>query len=94
MADLQGAYLDLASGASFINRICRRLNQDKTSSCGGGGIPELDFSDCPSVTKFGHKPNSSFYKLDFSVPPLEAALELVVTYFEYAVVTYRFSRPG
>lgn len=93
-ADFHNGYVGLASGASFINRVCRRLNHDKASSSGGGSVSDSDFSDCPSVTRFGDKPYSSFYKLDFSLPPMEATLELVATYFEYAIVTYRFLHRG
>ncbi|KAJ5216391.1 uncharacterized protein N7498_002798 [Penicillium cinerascens] len=74
-ADFQGGYLDLVSGTSFINRVCQRLNQDKTSTGAGQAY-------------------SSLYTLDFTLPPLERALEMVETYFEYAVVTYRFLHRG
>ncbi|OGM46165.1 hypothetical protein ABOM_004951 [Aspergillus bombycis] len=96
-ADFQGGYLDLASGTSFINRVCQRLNQDKTPSTGAMSVSDGfhgELSDSPSVTKFGDKPYSSLYKLDFTLPPLERALEMVATYFEYAVVTYRFLHRG
>ncbi|KAJ6011695.1 hypothetical protein N7522_002050 [Penicillium canescens] len=96
-ADFQGGYLDLASGTSFINRICQRLNQDKTPSTGAVSVSDGlhgELSGSPSVTRFGDKPYSSLYKLDFTLPPLERALEMVETYFEYAVVTYRFLHRG
>lgn len=92
-ADFQGGYLNSAPGTSFINRICQRLNQDKTPPTGALGLLDGfhgELSDSPSVTRFGDKPYSSHYKLDFTLPPLERALEMVATYFEYAVVTYRF----
>ncbi|KAJ5307072.1 hypothetical protein PENANT_c003G04394 [Penicillium antarcticum] len=95
-ADFHGGYLDLASGTSFINRVCQRLNQDKAPSAdisvSDGFNGEL--SDSPSVTKYGDKPYSDLYKPDFTLPPLERALEMVATYFEYAVVTYRFLHRG
>ncbi|KAJ6189159.1 hypothetical protein N7519_004067 [Penicillium mononematosum] len=96
-ADFQGSYLDLASGTSFINRVCQRLNQDKTPSTGAVSVSDGfhdELSKSPPVTKFGDKPYSSLYKLDFTLPPLEKTLEMVATYFEYAVVTYRFLHRG
>ena len=96
-AEFQEGYLDLASGTSFINRVCQRLNQDKTLSPGAMSVSDGfhgELSDSPSVTKFGDKPYSSLYTLDFTLPPLERALEMVATYFEYAVVTYRFLHRG
>ncbi|KAJ5174051.1 uncharacterized protein N7500_001982 [Penicillium coprophilum] len=95
-ADFQGGYLDLASGSSFINRVCQNLNQEKIPSTASNISEGLsgDVSDSPPVTKFGDKPYSNLYTTDFSLPPLERALEMVATYFEYAVVTYRFLHRG
>ncbi|THC89404.1 hypothetical protein EYZ11_011149 [Aspergillus tanneri] len=95
--DFQGGYLELASGTSFIDRVCQRLNQDKTPSTGAMSVSDGfhgELLHSPSITKFGDKPYSSLYKLDFTLPPLERALEMVATYFEYAVVTYRFLHRG
>ncbi|CAG7924819.1 unnamed protein product [Penicillium olsonii] len=96
-ADFPGGYLDLASGTSFINRVCQDLNQGKPSSIGAVSVSDAlqgELSDSPSVTKFGDKPYSSLYKLDFTLPPLERALEIVATYFNSAMVTYRFLHRG
>ncbi|CAG8256240.1 unnamed protein product [Penicillium salamii] len=96
-ADFRGGYLDLASGTSFINRVCQGLNQGKPPSSGTVSVSDGlqgELSDSPSVTKFGDKPYSRLYKLDFTLPPLERALEIVATYFEYAMVTYRFLHRG
>ncbi|KAE8373935.1 fungal-specific transcription factor domain-containing protein [Aspergillus bertholletiae] len=96
-ADFQGAYLDLASGSSFINRVCQRLSKDKTPPPTGASSVSEGFcepSDSPSVTKFGDKPYSSLYKLDFTLPPLDRALEMVATYFDSAMMTYRFLHRG
>ncbi|KAJ5129743.1 uncharacterized protein N7515_005782 [Penicillium bovifimosum] len=90
--DFEGHYLGPASGVSFINRVWSRLHQDETTHY----PDELhnESSRNTAVSMFGDKPYSSSQNVEFTLPPLERALELVDVYFDYSVVTYRFVHRG
>jgi hypothetical protein len=90
--DFEGNYLGPASGVSFINRVWSRLHQDETTHY----PDELhnESSRNTAVFMFGDKPYSNSQEVEFTLPPLERALELVGIYFDYSVVTYRFVHRG
>lgn len=47
-----------------------------------------------SVFMFGDKPYSDYQETGFALPPYERALEMVDTYFDFSMVTYRFLHRG
>lgn len=86
--DFEGNYLGPASGVSFINRVWSRLHQDETTH-----IPnEVKNESCKNtaVFMFGDKPYSDPQDVDFTLPALDNAMELVAIYFDFSMVTYRF----
>lgn len=86
--DFEGNYLGPASGVSFINRVWGRLHQDESAA-----IPD-EVQDTPSrntsVFKFGDTPYAEHERASFTLPPFARALEMIGSYFDYTIVTYRF----
>ncbi|OJJ30359.1 hypothetical protein ASPWEDRAFT_45913 [Aspergillus wentii DTO 134E9] len=91
--DYEGNYLGPASGVSFMNRVWSRLHQDETSAIPDGPQDESP-SKNTSVFMFGDKPYSNYQETGFVLPPFEKALDLVGTYFDFSMVTYRFLHRG
>lgn len=90
--DFEGNYLGPASGISFINRVWSRLHQDETTH-----IPnevQNESSKNTAVFMFGDKPYSHSQGVDFYLPSLDKAMELVAIYFDFSMVTYRFLHRG
>lgn len=90
--DFEGNYLGPASGISFINRVWSRLHQDETTH-----IPnevQNESSKNTAVFMFGDKPYSHPQDVDFFLPSLDKAMELVAIYFDFSMVTYRFLHRG
>ncbi|KAJ5991359.1 hypothetical protein N7499_012019 [Penicillium canescens] len=90
--DFEGNYLGPASGVSFINRVWSRLHQDETTHY----PDELqnESSRNTAVFMFGDKPYCNSPEVDFTLPSLEKAMELVGIYFDFSMVTYRFVHRG
>lgn len=91
--DLEGNYLGPSSGISFLNRVWQRLHQDESSVITGELRNECS-SRNTSVFMFGDKPYPSPHEPGFMLPPFDKAQELVDTYFDHAIVTYRFLIKG
>ena len=91
--DLEGNYLGPSSGISFLNRVWQRLHQDESSAITGELQNECS-SRNTSVFMFGDKPYPSPHEPGFMLPSFEKAQELVDTYFDHAIVTYRFLHRG
>lgn len=91
--DLEGNYLGPSSGISFLNRVWQRLHQDESSTITGELQNECS-SKNTSVFMFGDKPYSNPHESGFMLPPFEKARELANTYFDFAIVTYRFLHRG
>ncbi|RAH48996.1 uncharacterized protein BO95DRAFT_460442 [Aspergillus brunneoviolaceus CBS 621.78] len=93
VTDLEGNYLGPASGLSFLNRVWRRLHQDEKRA-----VPDALQNESPSkntsVFKFGDKPYAAHRDVGSTLPPYEKARELVNTYFDLSMVTYRFLHRG
>lgn len=90
--DFEGNYLGPASGISFIHRVWSRLRQDETTR-----IPnevQNESSKNTAVFMFGDKPYSHPQGVDFALPSLGEAMELVALYFDFSMVTYRFLHRG
>lgn len=89
--DFEGNYLGPASGISFINRVWSRLHHDEAR------IPDElqnESSKNTGVFMFGDKPYVYHANSDFALPSLDMAMELVATYFDFSMVTYRFLHRG
>ncbi|KAJ5168885.1 uncharacterized protein N7482_004479 [Penicillium canariense] len=92
--DFEGNYIGPASGVSFINRVWSRLHQDEKVQ-----IPKAlqncnESSANTAVFMFGDKPYSHPQDVDFLLPSLETAMELIAIYFDFSMVTYRFLHRG
>lgn len=82
--DSQGHYVGPASGASFLLRIQRKLQQQRTAS-----------SSEASVFTFGDLPLPEFENTRFLIlPPRSEAEGLLARYFEFASATHRFLHRG
>ncbi|PYH44176.1 Zn(II)2Cys6 transcription factor [Aspergillus saccharolyticus JOP 1030-1] len=93
VTDLEGNYLGPASGLSFLNRVWRRLHQDEKRTLPDAVQNESSFKNT-SVFMFGDKPYTAQHDAGFTLPPYEKARELVSTYFDLSMVTYRFLHRG
>ncbi|KAI9046152.1 Zn(II)2Cys6 transcription factor [Aspergillus affinis] len=91
--DFEGNYFGPASGVSFLNRVWRRLHQDEICTI-PDELQNESVSKNTSVFMFGDKPYSDYRDTGFVLPPYERALELVNTYFDFSMVTYRFLHRG
>lgn len=89
--DFEGNYLGPSSGVSFINRVWSRLHQDETRY---PGEHQDESSQNTAVFMFGDKPYVHSPEVEFALPSLEKALELVGIYFDFSMVTYRFIHRG
>lgn len=82
--DRQGHYVGPASGASFLLRIQRKLQQQRAAS-----------SFEASVFTFGDLPLPEFENTRFLIlPPRSEAEGLLARYFEFAAATHRFLHRG
>lgn len=82
--DRQGHYVGPASGASFLLRIQRKLQKQRTAS-----------SSEASVFTFGDLPLPEFDNTRFLIlPPRSEAEGLIARYFEFASATHRFLHRG
>jgi hypothetical protein len=82
--DRQGHYVGPASGASFLLRVQRKLQQQPTAS-----------SSEASIFTFGDLPLPEFENTRFLIlPPRSEAENLLVRYFEFASATHRFLHRG
>ncbi|KAJ5835545.1 hypothetical protein N7447_001571 [Penicillium robsamsonii] len=90
--DFEGNYLGPSSGVSFLNRVWSRLHQDETTHY--PNELQNESSQNTAVFMFGDKPYSNPQEVEFTLPSLEKALELVGIYFDYTMVTYRFVHRG
>lgn len=77
--DQQGHYVGPASGASFLLRIQRKLQQQPTA-----------LSSDTSIFTFGDLPLPDFDPRFLILPPRSEAESLVRRYFEFASATHRF----
>ncbi|KAJ3526857.1 hypothetical protein NM208_g10982 [Fusarium decemcellulare] len=78
--DRQGHYVGPASGASFLLRIQRKLQQQRSASS----------SSEASIFTFGDLPLPEFDTRFLILPPRSEAETLLCRYFEFAAATHRF----
>lgn len=78
--DQQGHYVGPASGASFMLRIQKKLQQQQ---------PSVSSSDT-SIFTFGDLPLPEFDPRFLILPPRSEAEDLVARYFEFASATHRY----